>query len=1007
MNSKLDQLPSEIVVDRTFIPTTHRFLISSQDFIFILEDGNLDLFCTSIEQRTPELTNAIQNNLNGIASFPGSILAGPFQYIASFKAGESLFPFPENSSDSFYCFVAIARGNCNVARISIEKLRQLLSSNSALHSWILFHMQEWMKRLPLAYEDFPPNSAPINLNRNERYQLDSGALFMSTHSKDVEEVQDVLWLNVHQGKVCEWGLPQLTVENGAILFPFRSLVWFQCLEQATVEVIPMNGISLLDDRSWKGFYVYQSHFIHLLHIIAKRESAERLEEQELRIQRDHQLLTQSIQDLQTILNPESAKIAGSEKDHLFRVCQLIGNRLGLTFSRPRVWTGPSVEERLKTLCMHSQVYYRRIRLFGHWWENQAIPLVAFYQKERRPIALIPHPTLGYQLVDPAEGKISPLTGKKVSQISDVGYMFYRQLPQGPLSLNNIASFSFWKRGRDWMAFIFLVLCGTLASLSYPIITQFLFDVVIPNRNEFLLFEIALGALLISIATLAFNFGRESIILRLESLSDHDLEMALWQRLVNLPVRFFRNHSIYDLFTFTSSVSAIRQVLTSHVIHIFLNGAFAILYFFLMFYYSAILASVGVAIIAIQFLAIAIPLYFGIQYSRQLLDRQIQANNKMLEMVQALTKVRMAGVENRMFNRWGQTFTKMQQMDLKILLLQMRTGVFNVFWANASTWVIYFVVILIVMSQSTHDSYMGLTLGGFMAFLSVFGLFSSALLQIGATLLNVIKIVPLWEKTKSFAQAEVENISTKTDPGILQGEIRIDHLTFSYQSDRPPVIHDVSLMIHPGESVAFVGPSGGGKTTLIRLLLGFEHSDQGSIYYDNKDLRGLNLQALRRQLGVVLQSGAIFDGTIRDNINGGRHYSIDEIKTALELCGASFFIQDLPMGIHTVLTNGGASLSGGQRQLILLARAIVGKPKILILDEATSSLDNQKQMIVHEHLSRLPMTRIIVAQRLDALRHVDRIYVIEKGRIVDQGTFAELSKRTGFFSDLLARQMISP
>jgi ABC-type bacteriocin/lantibiotic exporter with double-glycine peptidase domain len=163
---------------------------------------------------------------------------------------------------------------------------------------------------------------------------------------------------------------------------------------------------------------------------------------------------------------------------------------------------------------------------------------------------------------------------------------------------------------------------------------------------------------------------------------------------------------------------------------------------------------------------------------------------------------------------------------------------------------------------------------------------------------------------------------------------------------------------------------------------------------------LNLQAIRRKLGVVLQSGAIFDGTILENINSGRHYSPEQVQESLYLIGADSFIQELPMGIHTVLTNGGMALSGGQRQLIMLARAIVGKPKILILDEATSSLDNHKQKIIYKHLSRLSMTQVIVAQRLDTIQHVDRIYVIDQGQIIDQGTFNELANKPGLFADLL-------
>ncbi len=1011
MNSNLisldiKELSEEFFIDRAEILSTHRFLVSSQDSVFILEQGNIDLYSLSFEGQHSNVNHTMQYIAERFLSFPGYFFPGQLNYLSSFHSGDWLFPFPLNDSNISFCILAVARGNCTVSRISLPKLRQALPLSTTLQMFALIKVQEWIKRLKIESSEFSHSSFPLILNPYEKYSLETGAIFFNARSKEGGIEQDIYWLKVDEGNVCEWGLPSLAVQDQSILYPFRSLEWFKCLKPSLVEIFPSRPELTTEESLWKGLSLYQTYFLRLLEAIQYKQQIKSQHETQLKIQRDHTLLDQSIEELQSLLNPEPSFILGYEQDLLYQACQAAGNYWELKFKKPKIETANTIEERLQSLCMNSQIYFRRVRLFDQWLQTQASPLVAFYKKDAQPVALIPHPTLGYQLFDPATKRTMPITQEITKSISTVAYMFYRQLPAGKVNLRQIGKFSFFRRGREWMTFLFLVLCGTLASLSIPIITRLLFDVVIPNRNESLLFEIILGAFIISVATLAFNYGRESIILRLENLSDHDLSMAIWQRLINFPIRFFRSYSIYDLFTFTSAVSTIRQMLTSHIIQVFLNAFFAIVYFALMFYYSGILAAVGVMVIAIEFLGLLIPLYFGVQYGRQLLDRQIQANNKMLEMVEALTKVRLAGAEARMFHRWEQAYARMQQMDLKLLFLNLKSSVFNNFWSNTSTWILYLVVILMITSQSSEASSIGLTLGGFMAFMSVYSLFSSALSQLGGTLLDIIGIIPLWEKSKHFTQTLPEEFSNQEDPGTVQGEIRLDHLTFGYSSNRSPVIQDISLTIRAGEAIAIVGPSGCGKTTLLRLLLGFERSDQGSIYYDNKDLRGLDLQALRRQMGVVLQSGAIFDGTILDNINGGRYYSVEEVKEALHLSGATSFIQELSMGIHTVLTNRGSSLSGGQRQMILLARAIVGKPKILILDEATSSLDNEKQKIVHENLSRLPMTRIIVAQRVNAVQHVDRIYVMDKGRIADSGTFAELAGKPGFFSDLLAKQSLT-
>lgn len=989
--------PKELVSHQTKILATHRFFLNPLDTIFVIEKGKLDLFALSYEEgEADHLKQAFQQIAERFLSYPAKFLPGPLQFLASFEAGNWLFPFPIDIPKASICIIAIAREECELTLLNLPALRQALPRSTTLQIMAMDQIQNWINRLNEKNTGFVRPNLPLLLPPYDAHVLEAGLTFM----KERGDEKEIAWLRIRHGDVYAWDLPQLNIDTSHGFYPMSFEEWFKCHSDSIVELYPSNPEFLLAEELWTGFFLFQRHFIILKMIELERNRLVQKKEIHRRVQRDEVLLGQSITDLESLLNPQTAIPPVPKEDLLFHACQIVGDQLDLKFTWPNKILGNN-EEQLQDLCMNSQIYYRRVRLLDHWWNHQAFPFVAFYGEAKDPVALLPVRGGGYEVVNPSQEKKFAVNEEVSNQLSPFGYMFYRQLKEPRLTLRSIWNFIISKRRWEWLTFLFLVFCGTLASLALPIFTRFLFDEVIPNRNEFLLMEIALGAALISIVTLAFNLGREIIILRLESLSDHDMEMAIWQRLIQLPIRFFRRYSLYDLFTFTNAISSIRKLLVSHTIQVIFNAFFSIIYFFLMIYYSWILSLVGLAILAVEIIAIIIPVYFGVQYGRILLERQIDANNKMLEMVQALTKVRLAGAEARMFNRWEQSFANMIKIDLKALYLQLKSGVFNTLWSNTGTWILYFAVILIIFSQqATIGTFGTLTLGSYMAFISVFGLFSSAILQLGGALLNVVGAVPLWEKTKLFSEAEPEEISQKPDPGILQGEIRIDHLTFGYQPDIPPVIKDLSLVIHPGESVAFVGPSGCGKTTLLRLILGFEKSNQGSISYDNKDLKGLNLQAVRRQLGVVLQSGAIFDGTILENINSGRHYSPEQVQEALYLIGAETFIQELPMGIQTVLTNGGSALSGGQKQLILLARAIVGRPKILILDEATSSLDNHKQKIIYEHLERLSMTQIIVAQRLDTIQHVDRIYVIDEGRIIDEGTFAELANKPGLFADLL-------
>ncbi|MBD3558293.1 ATP-binding cassette domain-containing protein, partial [Planktothrix sp. FACHB-1355] len=268
----------------------------------------------------------------------------------------------------------------------------------------------------------------------------------------------------------------------------------------------------------------------------------------------------------------------------------------------------------------------------------------------------------------------------------------------------------------------------------------------------------------------------------------------------------------------------------------------------------------------------------------------------------------------------------------------------------------------------------------------------------------IQIAPLWERAQPILQGKLESDTHKADPGHLQGRVVLDKVVFRYREEGQLILDRVSINAEPGEFVAIVGPSGSGKSTIFRLLLGFETPLSGKIYYDGQDLAQLDLQALRRQLGVVLQNGRLMQGSIFDNITGGALVSMNEVWEAARMAGFAKDIEQMPMGMHTVVSEGGSNLSGGQRQRMAIARSLLLQPRIILLDEATSFLDNNTQQIVTENLEKLNVTRIVIAHRLSTIRNADRIYVMEQGRIVQVGSFEELIQQPGLFARLVARQL---
>ena len=310
-----------------------------------------------------------------------------------------------------------------------------------------------------------------------------------------------------------------------------------------------------------------------------------------------------------------------------------------------------------------------------------------------------------------------------------------------------------------------------------------------------------------------------------------------------------------------------------------------------------------------------------------------------------------------------------------------------------------------MQMMRDDPTEALTTGDFIAFNAAFGTFLAAAVSLTATLINLLNVVPQLERAKPILETLPEIDPSRPDPGILEGHLEINHVTFRYREDGPLLLNDLSFRADPGEFIAFVGPSGAGKSTLLRMLLGFDTPESGAVYYDGQDIAQVDVSAVRQQVGIVLQSSKLTLGSVHSNIAGtGSPLTMDDAWEALRMAGLEDDVKAMPMGIHTLVSEGGSTLSGGQRQRLLIARAIASKPRLIFFDEATSALDNRTQQIVSESLERMNATRVVIAHRLSTIKNADRIYVLERGQVVQSGRFEELLSQPGLFAELAARQM---
>jgi len=376
----------------------------------------------------------------------------------------------------------------------------------------------------------------------------------------------------------------------------------------------------------------------------------------------------------------------------------------------------------------------------------------------------------------------------------------------------------------------------------------------------------------------------------------------------------------------------------------------------------------------------------------------------LQFISGVGKIRVAGAENHAFRVWARDYSLQRRVEFAIGRIKNAVQVVDSGFPVISSMAIFYALMMIQEKALAQGQPPTMTTGDFIAFNSAFIAFLTATQAMGEASLDLLRVIPIYQRLKPIITIPAELDESRAYPGRLRGEIEVSHVSFRYSEDGPWVLNDLSIKLEAGEMVAFVGGSGCGKSTLMRLLLGFETPQKGSVYFDGQDLASLDLREVRQQIGVVLQSSSLMPTDVFRNIVGSTGLGIEEAWEAATLVGLVDDIQALPMGMHTYVREGGGGFSGGQQQKILIARALVRKPRVLIFDEATSALDNRSQAVVTESMDRLQATRIVIAHRLSTIINADRICYLEGGGIVEQGTYNELMKLDGRFALLAKRQM---
>ena len=655
-----------------------------------------------------------------------------------------------------------------------------------------------------------------------------------------------------------------------------------------------------------------------------------------------------------------------------------------------------VEEQLEYCLRPHGIMRRNIRLEGNWYRDAFGPILAFRREDGHAMALLPRPFSGYWYTDPATGGRAVLDKKTAAALQPDAICFYRPLPQRALGIPDLLKYlQSCLNASDIAVAAGLTLLVTLVGMLLPKATRLLTGFVLDSGSATLLLGTAVFIACVTVSRMLIDAVRALALNRLQLKTSLSVEAAVMSRMMNLPPPFFRQYSSGELSSRLSSVSELCSLLVGSVVSAGLTSLTSLLYITQIFRYAPALVAPSIAIIVVTAGLSVVTALMQVKYHRMAMEAGAKSNGIGFALITGVQKIKLAGAEKRAFARWANSYAEASDLVYNRPLFLRVSGVIATAVSLAGTILLYFLAVKTQVSASEY-----------IAFNAAFGAVMGAFTALNAVALSVANIKPILDMAEPVLKAEPEASVHKEMVTRLSGSIELSNVCFRYTDEMPWVVDGMDLKIRAGEYVAIVGTTGCGKSTLMRLLLGFETPERGAIYYDGKDMTTLDLRSLRRRIGAVTQDGSLFQGDIYSNIViSAPELSLDAAWEAAEIAGIADDIRAMPMGMQTVVSEGQGGISGGQKQRLMIARAVAPKPKILMFDEATSALDNRTQKQVSEALDGLQSTRIIIAHRLSTIKNCNRILVLDQGKIIEDGSYDELIARNGLFAELVARQRL--
>lgn len=845
----------------------------------------------------------------------------------------------------------------------------------------------------------PPQEAAL-LEADPNVPHPAGRKLSAYHS-------DVIWVS-STAPVRPLGFSDLEIAPDAPPFPVTERTWIETAAAAEVSSFHTPTV-LLARRAWPALLDFGRIVLEIgVRVSADAEEALTARRRSARDAR-RASLSGALHRLSGVLSgvEEDVDDAPPRDDPLRKAAALVAVACGARLEPvPRASRQPDPAgdpiERLERIARGSGIRTRRIRLAAGWWKRDGPSFVGFSLDGNRPLAVIRRERGGYVVVDPETEGETEVDSRVAGDIARHALVFYAPLPDDLGDWRATLRFTFFRGSRDLRTIAAAGVLGGSVALAVPVLMGRILADFIP-RSDTAAWSSALLALLgIAIGSAIFGLVQGFAMLRVEGRADERLQSAIWSRLLALPVPFFREFTAGDLADRANGVSEIRRRLTGASLQVAVGGIFSLFSGALLFYYSVDLALTVCALLAAAVALAGAFAFLQMRRGREAFTLRGAIHGLVFQVIRGLSKLRVAHAEKYALAHWARLYSEQKQAAFAAR----HWGAWQEVVLSVTRPLILVPIFVFVQSAMRISAEgAAFDLAGFLTFHAAFGQLMGASVSIAVAGTTVLGVFPLLERVRPILDARPETAGRGVDLGDLRGRIEFANVSFRYGRGLPNAIDGVSFRVDPGEFIAFVGASGCGKSTIYRLLLAFERPDSGTVFLDDHDLSGLDPVAFRARFGVVLQDSQLMAGSLYRNIAGLTSLPEEDAWAAARAAALEDDIRAMPMGMHTVVPDGGAGLSVGQQQRLLIARALARKPRVLLFDEATSALDNRAQRAVQDALRKLTVTRIVIAHRLSSIQNADRIYVLEAGQIVESGSADELLRRDGVFASLSRRQLI--